>query len=234
MSSGKFVFRHLLEFLPIYEFNKCVTKYNDNHRVHSFSCYDQYICMAFAQLSNRESLRDIEICLRSVSSKLYHIGLRSNVSKSTLSDANERRDCRIYQEFVRILTERAQELYVDEPFAIDISNSLYALDSSMIELCMSLFPWAKYRPGESAIKLHTLLDLRGNIPDFIIITDGKGSDVAFMDKIYWQAGAIYLMDRGYLDFVRLYKITTSGAFFVIRLRNRIGCKRIYSRESNKI
>jgi hypothetical protein len=192
--------------------------------------------MAFAQLTGRESLRDIETCLRNMSGKLYHIGFRGNVSKSTLAYANENRNSEIYSDFAKVLMIKAQKLYssdslvekelVDKDSTL-ITNSLYALDASVIDLCLSMFPWAKYKSTKSAIKLHTLLDLRGNIPSFIVITDGKGSEQKVMDEVSWQAGAIYLMDRGYIDFKRLYKITTSGAFFVIRLRKDINLRRVY-------
>ncbi len=233
MAVGKFVLSHILEFVPIYEFNKCVDRYQGNHRTRSFSCYDQFICMAFAQLTNRESLRDIEICLRSMSNKLYHAGLRGKISRSTLSDANEKRDWRIYADFAKVLMDKAQILYAYEKLNVDIGHALYALDASTIDLCLSVFPWAKYMKTKSAVKLHALLDLRGNIPSVIIITDGKGSDVEIMDQICWQAGAIYLMDRAYTDFTRLYKITTSAAFFVTRLRKRISWKRVYSHKVNR-
>ena len=235
-SKGKFVFSHIMNFMPMHEFSKCVLRYGGDYRSQSFSCYDQFLSMAFAQLTCRESLRDIEACLGSMSNKLYHIGFRTKVSKSTLSYANENRDSEIYSDFAKVLMIKAQKLYssdsltekdlVDKDSSL-ITNSLYALDGSVIDLCLSMFPWAKYKSTKSAIKLHTLLDLRGNIPSFIIITDGKGSEPKVMDEIPWQAGAIYLMDRGYTDFKRLYNITKSGAFFVIRLRKVINLRRLY-------
>jgi hypothetical protein len=237
-NSGKFVFSHILSFMPKHEFDQCVLRYGGNYRTQSFSSYDQFLCMAFAQLTSRESLRDIETCLRSMSNKLYHIGFRGKVAKSTLAYANENRNCEIYSDFAKVLMLKAGKLYLSDSLAekdlgFEINNPLYALDASTIDLCLSLFPWAKYMNTKSAIKLHTLLDLRGNIPSFIIITDGKGSDFQIMDEMIWQAGAIYLMDRGYFDFSRLYNITKSGAFFVIRLRKRLSWKRLYSHKVNK-
>ena len=233
MKSGRFIFSHILRFLPIYEFDQCVDRYNGNYRSRSFSCYEQFICLAFAQLTGRASLRDIEICLRSMTNKLYHIGIRGKISRSTLADANESRDWNIYHDFAQILIAKAQKLYAGSQLSIDIGNELYALDSSTIDLSLSVFPWAKSKASKGAIKLHTLLDLRGNIPSFIIITDGKVSDVKIMDDIFWEAGSIYLMDRGYLDFARLYKITTSGAFFVTRLKKKIKWKRLCSQPADK-
>lgn len=238
-SSGKFVFSHIMQFVPMHEFQKCVLRYQGNYRVRSFSCYDQFLSMTFAQLTARESLRDIETCLSSLSDKLYHVGFRAKkISKSTLSDANERRDSKIYSDFAKVLMFKAQTLYANEDLSDPSLNSiikegLYALDATTIDLCLSVFPWAKYMRAKSAIKLHTLLDLRGNIPSFIIMTDGKGSDFKIMDEMMWQAGSIYLMDRGYLDFSRLYNITKSGAFFVIRMRKRISWKRVYSHQIDK-
>ncbi len=236
-TSGKFVFSHIMNFMPRYEFDQCVLRFSGDYRTRSFSCYDQFLCMAFAQLTFRKSLRDIETCLRSVSNKLYHVGFRGRISKSTLSDANEKRDAEIYANFAKVLMSKAQKIYSSESLAdknlSEINNSLYALDASVIDLCLSVFPWAKYTRIRSAIKLHTLLDLRGNIPSFIVITDGKSSDFQIMDKIMWEAGAIYLMDRGYFDFSRLFNITKSGAFFVTRMRQRLNWKRLYSHEVDK-
>ena len=236
--SGKFVFSHIMNFMPRHEFDQCVLGYNGNYRAQSFSCYDQFLCMAFAQLTGRESLRDIETCLSSMSNKLYHVGFRSRMSRSTLSYANENRSPDIYSDFAKVLMVKAQKLYSSDSLAeknlgFEITNSLYALDGSVIDLCLSMFPWAKYKSTKSAIKLHTLLDLRGNIPSFIVITDGKGSEQKVMDEVPWQAGAIYLMDRGYIDLKRLHKITTSGAFFVIRLRKGINLRRLYSHKVDK-
>ena len=237
-NSGKFVFSHILNFMPKHEFDQCVLRYGGNYRTRSFSCYDQFLCMAFAQLTSRESLRDIEICLKAMSHKLYHVGFRGAVSKSTLSEANEKRSSEIYSDFAKVLMLKANSLYSSDSLAekdlgFEINNSLYALDSSVIDLCLSTFPWAKYKTTKSAIKLHTLLDLRGNIPSFVVITDGKGSDQAMMDKIFFEAGSIYLMDRGYTDFKRLHRITQSGAFFVIRMHKKIRFKRVYSHPIDK-
>jgi hypothetical protein len=237
-NSGKFVFSHILNFMPKHEFDQCVLRYGGNYRTRSFSCYDQFLCMAFAQLTSRESLRDIEICLKAMSHKLYHVGFRGAVSKSTLSEANEKRSSEIYSDFAKVLMLKASKLYSSDSLSpkdlgFEINNSLYALDSSVIDLCLSTFPWAKYKTTKSAIKLHTLLDLRGNIPSFVVITDGKGSDQAMMDKIFFEAGSIYLMDRGYTDFKRLHRITQSGAFFVIRMRKKIRFKRVYSHPIEK-
>lgn len=237
-NSGKFVFSHILSFMPKHEFDQCVLRYGGNYRTRSFSCYDQFLCMAFAQLTSRESLRDIEICLKAMSHKLYHVGFRGAVSKSTLSEANEKRSSEIYSDFAKVLMLKANSLYSSDSLAekdlgFEINNSLYALDSSVIDLCLSTFPWAKYKTTKSAIKLHTLLDLRGNIPSFVVITDGKGSDQAMMDKIFFEAGSIYLMDRGYTDFKRLHRITQSGAFFVIRMHKKIRFKRVYSHPIDK-
>lgn len=232
-TAGKFVFSHIMSFLPKHEFDECVLRYGGNYRAQSFSCYDQFLSMAFAQLTARESLRDIEICLKAMSNKLYHLGFRGGVSKSTLSYANEKRSSEIYSDFAKVLMDKARAIYqskslYDKDLSREITNSLYALDSSTIELCLSCLPWAKYKRDVPAIKLHTLLDLRGNIPSFVIVTDGKVSDQAMMDKIIWEAGSIYLMDRGYIDFKRLYRITKSGAFFVTRLHKQIRSKRVYS------
>lgn len=237
-NSGKFVFSHILNFMPKHEFDQCVLRYGGNYRTRSFSCYDQFLCMAFAQLTSRESLRDIEICLKAMSHKLYHVGFRGAVSKSTLSEANEKRSSEIYSDFAKVLMLKASKLYSSDSVSqkdlgFEINNSLYALDSSVIDLCLSTFPWAKYKTTKSAIKLHTLLDLRGNIPSFIVITDGKGSDQAIMDKIFFEAGSIYLMDRGYIDFKRLHRISQLGAFFVIRIHKQIRFKRVYSRPIDK-
>ena len=241
-TSGKFVFSHIMNFMPKHEFDQCVLRHGGNYRAQTFSCYDQFLCMTFAQIAGRESLRDIETCLNSMSNKLYHIGFRGAVSRSTLSYANENRDSEIYSDFAKVLMIKAQKLYSSDFLAekdlakkldFKITNSLYALDSSTIDLCLSVFPWAKFQSTKSAIKLHTLLDLRGNIPSFIIITDGKTSDYYMMDQMIWQAGAIYLMDRGYVDFIRLHNITKSGAFFVTRWRKRMIWRRLYSRKVDK-
>lgn len=237
-TSGKFVFSHLMNFMPKHEFDQCVLRHGGNYRTRSFSCYDQFLCMAFAQLTSRESLRDIEICLKAMSHKLYHVGFRGVVSKSTLSEANEKRSSEIYSDFAKVLMLKAGKIYSSDSLSqkdlgFEINNSLYAFDSSVIDLCLSTFPWARYKTTKSAIKLHTLLDLRGNIPSFVVITDGKGSDQAMLDKIFFEAGSIYLMDRGYTDFKRLHRINQLGAFFVIRMHKKIRFKRVYSHPIDK-
>ncbi len=233
MYSGKILFSQLTEFLPFHQFRKCVTCYNGNAYVKNFTCMDQYLCMAFAQLTYRESLRDIETCLRSMQSKLYHVGIRGKVSRSTLANANENRDWRIYADFTQTLIHQARKLYIDEAFGVELEDTVYALDSSTIDLCLSLFPWAKFRKQKGAVKLHTLIDLRGNIPVFIHITDGKVHDVNVLDILIPEAGAIYLMDRGYLDFSRLYMLNQNHAFFVTRLKSNTNFKRVYSRPVDK-
>lgn len=233
MYSGKLVFSQLTEFLPHHRFRKCVARYNGNAYVKSFTCMDQYLCMAFAQLTYRESLRDIETCLRSLQSKLYHIGIRSQVSRSTLADANENRDWRIYADFAQIMIHQARELYTDEVFAVELEETVYALDATTIDLCLSLFPWAKFREHKGAVKLHTLIDLRGNIPVFIHITDGKVHDVNILDILIQEPGSIYVMDRGYLDFRRLYTFNQNHAYFVTRLKRNTQFKRVYSRAIDK-
>ena len=233
MYTGKIVFSQLTEFLPIHQFRKCVTRYNGNAYVKNFTCLDQYLCMAFAQLTFRESLRDIEVCLRSMKSKLYQMGIRSHVSRSTLADANESRDWRIYADFAQVLIHQARELYVDESFGVELEETVYALDASTIDLCLSLFPWAKFRQQKGAVKLHTLIDLRGNIPAFIHITDGKVHDVNVLDVLIPEPGSIYLMDRAYLDFSRLYTLHQDRAFFVTRLKRNTKYTRVYSRTVDK-
>src|SRR5438105_6659418 len=194
-----------MDFLPAYEFQKCVSRYRGDHKVQNFSCRDQFLSMAFAQLTYRESLRDIEACLQSIGGKLYHMGFRSKVSRSTLADANESRDWRIFADFAQVLIATARPMYADDPIGIELEGSLYALDSTTIDLCLSLFPWARFRRHKAAIKLHTLLDLHGNIPTFIGITDGTVADVNMLDQIIPEAGAFYVMDRGYIDFQRLFE-----------------------------
>ncbi len=207
MNSGRTVFAQLLDHLPSYEFQKCVTRYRGDYQQKTFSCWDQYLSMAFAQLTYRDSLRDIEACLRSMQGKLYHMGFRGKVSRSTLADANESRDWRIYADFAQVLIGIARPLYAHDPMGVDLDHSLYALDSTTIDLCLSLFPWARFRQHKAAVKMHTLLDLHGNIPTFIRITDGKVHDVNILDEIVPEAGAFYVMDRGYIDFDRLYFFT---------------------------
>src|SRR6202165_422402 len=233
MNLGRAVFSQLMEHLPSYEFQKCVARYYGDSYFIGFSCLDQYLAMAFAQLTYRESLRDIEACLRSVGGKLYHMGFRSKVARSTLADANESRDWRIYADFAQILIAIARPLYVHDPIGVDLDQSLYALDSTTIDLCLSLFPWAKFRKHKAAVKMHTLLDLHGNIPTFIRITDGKVHDVNILDEVLPEAGAFYVMDRGYADFERLYVFTLSAAFFVVRTKSNVLIQRRYSHPVDK-
>ena len=222
-----------MEHLPRYEFQKCVSRYRGDHQQKSFSCWDQFLSMGFAQFTYRESLRDIEACLRSVSGKLYHMGFRGRVSRSTLADANESRDWRIFADFAQVLIAIARPMYAGDPIGVDLDASLYALDSTTIDLCLSLFPWARFRQHKAAVKLHTLLDLRGNIPTFIGITDGKVHDVNMLDEILPEAGAFYVMDRGYIDFERLFAFTLSAAFFVVRTKENVVLHRRYSHNVDK-
>jgi hypothetical protein len=233
MDSGRTIFSQLTEFLPQREFRKCVERYRGNHKAKTFTCWDQFLCMAFAQLTYRESLRDIQACLRVSGRKLYHMGIRGRVSRNTLANANKMRDWRIYADFAQVLIKEARALYADDGFAAELDNTVYALDASTIDLCMSLFPWAKFRKTKSAVKLHTLLDLRGNIPTLIIITDGKVHDVNILDELVTEPSAIYIMDRGYLDFARLYVMHQSRAFFVTRAKKNFNCRRLYSRPVDK-
>jgi Transposase DDE domain/Domain of unknown function (DUF4372) len=219
--------------LSAYEFQKCVSRYRGDSHGRGFSCWDQYLAMAFAQLTYRESLRDIEACLRSMSGKLYHVGFRGQVSRSTLADANETHDWRIYADFAQVLIGIARPLYAQDPIGVDLDQSLYALDSTTIDLCLALFPWAKFRKHKGAVKMHTLLDLHGNIPTFISITDGKVHDVNILDEIFPEAGAFYVMDRAYVDFERLYIFTLSAAFFVVRTKSNIVLQRRYSHPVDK-
>lgn len=228
MNSGKTVFRQLLQFLPRHDLNACVRRYRGEHWVKSFTTFDQFLCLAYAQLSGRESLRDIETCLNSHRDKLYHVGFRGAVSRSTLADANERRDWQIFHDFGRVLIGIAQRLYRNEPLAIELSQPLYAFDSTTIDLCLSLFPWAEFRKSKAAVKLHTLIDLRGSIPTFVAVTPGKVSDVTMLDQMPVNEDAIYAMDRGYVDFSRLYAIHKQGAFFVVRAKDNLKFKRLYS------
>jgi hypothetical protein len=233
MNSGKTIFAQLMDFIPSYDFRKCVARYNGNYKVKSFTCWDQFLTMAFAQLTYRESLRDIEACLRLAPAKLYHMGFRSKISRNTLSNANQTRDWRIYGDFAQVLISIARSLYADDDFGVHLKRTVYALDATTIDLCLSLFPWAPFRKAKAAVRLHTLLDLRGSIPTVVIITDGKTHEVNILDQISWEAGAIYLMDRGYLDFSRLYNIHQSGAFFVTRAKRRFKYKRLISTPVNK-
>jgi len=233
MNLGKPVFAQLMAHLPLHNFRRCVSRYQGNRHMKSFSCLDQYFCMAFAQLTYRESLRDVEACLRAQQSKLYHMGIRGWVSRSTLADANEKRDWRIYADFAQALIRIARPLYAEEDLGLDLDNTVYALDASTIDLCLSLFPWAYFRSTKSAVKLHTLLDLRGNIPSFIHITDGKVHDVKVLDILVPEPGAFYVMDRGYLDFTRLCLLNSVGAFFVTRAKRNTQYRRRYSRPVDK-
>jgi len=233
MNSGKTIFAQLMDFLPIYEFHQCVQRYHGHYKMKSFSCWDQFLCMAFAQLTYRESLRDIEACLRSAQRKLYHMGIRGKVSRNTLAHANQVRDWRIYADFAQILIARARRLYANDSFGVELNQTAYALDSTTIDLCLSLFPWAKFRAHKGAVKLHTLLDLRGSIPSLLIITHGKVHDVHILDQLIFEPGAFYIIDRGYLDFDRLYAIHQASAFYVIRAKSNFRFKRLYSRPVDK-
>ena len=233
MHNGRFIFSELISHLPHKEFQKCVARYDDDSQSRTFSHWDQYLTMAFAQLTYRESLRDIEACLRSVTGKLYHLGIRSKVARTTLGDANESRDWRIFADFAQVLIRIARPLYAADPIGVDLDHSVYALDSTTIDLCLSLFPWAKFRRHKGAVKIHTLLDLHGNIPTFISITSGKVHDVNILDEIAPEAGAFYVMDRGYVDFERLYVFTLSAAFFVVRTKSNVLIQRRYSHPVDK-
>ena len=233
MNTGKTVFSQAMEFLPLYEFRKCVKRYHGDYKVKSFSCMDQFLCLAFAQLTFRESLRDIEACLRSMQSKLYHMGIRGHVSRNTLSNANNQRDWHIYADFAQILIHKARPLYAQDPFGVALDDTIYALDSTTIDLCLTLFPWARYQRDHGAIKLHTLLDLRGPIPAFIDITDGKVADVDILDSLIPEAGSFYIMDRGYHDFSRLYALHQAKTNFIIRDKANTLHHRVYSRPVDK-
>jgi len=222
-----------MDYLPLHTFRRCVQRYQGNHKVRHFSCLDQYLSMAFAQLTYRESLRDIEACLRAQRNKLYHMGIRSNISRNTLANANKVRDWRIYAEFAHSLINTARTLYVNDDFGVELDQTVYALDSTTIDLCLSVFPWAKFRGAKAAIKLHTLLDLRGSIPSFIHISDGKLHDVNVLDHLIPEPGAFYVMDRGYLDFKRLHQLHQYAAFFVIRAKSNLQCRRLYSHPVQK-
>jgi hypothetical protein len=233
MNQGRTVFSQLLSFLPDREFRRCVARYDGDARPRGFSCWDQYLAMTFAQLTYRDGLRDIEACLRSLGGKLYHMGFHGRVARSTLADANDAHDWRIYADFAQVLIRIARPLYASDPIGVDLDQSLYALDSTTIDLCLSLFPWAKFRKHKAAVKMHTLLDLHGNIPTFISITDGKVHDVNVLDEILPEAGAFYVMDRGYVDFERLYIFTLSSAFFVVRTKSNVLLQRRYSHAVDK-
>jgi hypothetical protein len=218
---GHFVFSQLMHFLPRRDFNACVSRYGGNRRERGFSCRDQFLCMAFAQLTYRESLRDIAMCLRAMGSKLYHAGFRGRIARSTLADANRNHDWRIYADFAQVLIRRARKLYANESLAVDLEQTVYALDATTIDLCLNLFPWAKFRRRKGAVKLHTLLDLRGNIPCFIHVSHGKTHDVTALDYLPIEPGAFYIMDRGYVDFARLHRFTMVAAFFVVRAKSKL-------------
>lgn len=229
MNQGKTIFSQVISFLPKYEFDKCVQRYKGNHNVQEFTCWQQFLVMSFAQLTHRESLRDIEACLGAVSNKLYHSGIKSKVPKSTLAHTNETRDWRIYADFAQVLIHNARKLYAnDNDFTLELDNIVYALDSTTIDLCLNLFPWAKFRKSKGAIKLHTLLDLRGSIPTFIKITDGLVHDVNILDELFIEAGSFYVMDRGYIDYARLYVINQASAYFVTRAKDNFAFRRVYS------
>ena len=233
MNSGKTVFAQLLQHLPRYEFNQCVLRYRGNHKVRSFSCLDQFLCMAYAQLTYRESLRDIVTCLNSHRQKLYHMGFRGKIAKSTLADANELRDFRIYQDFGYMLINTARTLYQDEDLGLDLKLAVYALDSTIIDLCLSTFPWATFRKKKAAVKIHTLLNLQGSIPTFIFVTPGSVHDVNVMDAIPVEADSVYTLDRAYLDFARLYQMHQLSASFVIRSKQNTRLRRLYSHPADK-
>ena len=228
MNVGNLVFAQITQHLPLTTFRRCVARYSGEHKVKSFSCLDQYLCMAFAQLTYRESLRDIEACLRAQADKLYHMGIRGRVSRSTLADANEVRDWRIYADFAQSLIGIARRLYAKEAFGVDLKETVYALDASTIDLCLSVFAWAPFRSTKAAVKLHTLLDLRGNIPTFLHISDGKLHDVNVLDLLLPEPGAFYVMDRGYVDFERLHRLHQAGSFFVTRAKSNLRAQRRYS------
>src|SRR5258707_5244393 len=228
MNSGKSIFAQLMDFLPSKSFRRCVKRYQGDYKLKTFSCWDQFLCMSFAQLTYRESLRDIEACLRAQHTKLYHLGIRGQVSRNTLAHANSVRDWRIYGDFAQVLITRARALYADDSFGVELAQTAYALDATTIDLCLALFPWAKFRKHKGAVKLHTLLDLRGSIPTVVIVTHGKVHEVNILDQLIFEAGAFYVMDRGYLDFARLYKLHLASAFFVTRARKRFDFQRLYS------
>jgi Domain of unknown function (DUF4372)/Transposase DDE domain len=229
MNPGPLVFAQVTKHLPRTTFRRCVARYGGAHKIKTFSCLDQYLCMAFAQLTYRESLRDIEACLRAQQSKLYHMGINSWISRSTLADANESRDWRIYADFAQSLIAIARRLYAEEPFGVDLKDTVYALDASTVDLCLSVFPWAPFRSTKAAIKLHTLLDLRGNIPSFLHISDGKLHEVNVLDLLLPEPSAFCIMDRGYIDFDRLFQLHQAKSFFVTRAKSNLKAQRRYSR-----
>jgi hypothetical protein len=233
MYSGKLVFAQLMDHLPLHTFRRCVARYPGRYPPLAFSHLDQFLCMAFAQLTFRESLRDIETCLRAQEAKLYHLGIRGRISRSTLADANETRDWRIYHDFAMSLIGTARKLYAQDAFGVDLANTVYALDTTTIDLCLSLFPWARFRKAKAAVKLHTLLDLRGNIPSFIHVSDGKMHEVNVLDHLVFEAGSFYVMDRGFTDFARLYSLNLAQSFFVIRAKSNMKWRRVYSHPVDK-
>ena len=233
MNSGKTVFSQLIDYLPIHEFRKCVNRYKGNNKLQSFFCWEQFLTMAFAQLTYRESLRDIETCLRAIQNKLYHMGIKSKISKSTLADANENRDWRIYQDFAHVLITIARDLYKDDEFTNELQSTAYALDATTIDLCLSLFPWAHFRKHKGAVKMHTLIDLNNNIPTFIKVTTGLTHDVNILDELSYEPGSFYVMDRGYIDFARLYTLNLNHAYFVTRAKSNMEFNRIYSNSVDK-
>ena len=233
MNKGQTIFSQIIDFLPKKRFRQCVKRYGGNYRVRSFTCFDQFLCMAFAQLTYRESLRDIECCLRAMRGKLYHMGIRGKVSRSTLAYANENRDWRIYCDFAQILIHEARQLYSNDDFGLQLQETVYALDATIIDLCLSVFPWARFRKTKGGIKLHTLLDLRGSIPSFIAITEAGVHELNILDELLPEAGAIYIMDRGYLDFERLYVLHQCASFFVVRAKSNTRLRRLYSMPVDK-
>src|SRR5262245_40311688 len=233
MYTRKMVFAQMMEHLPLPTFSRCLARYGGHHRIKRFTCFDQYLSMAFAQLTFRESLRDIEACLGAQSSKLYHLGFRSTVARNTLANANATRDWRIYCDFAQRLIAMARRLYANEPSGVDLKDTVYALDATTIDLCLSVFPWAPFRSTKAAIKLHTLLDLRGNIPSFVHISDGKYHEINLLDELIVEPGAFYVMDRGYIDFERLFRLSDAGSFFVTRAKSNLKVQRRYSRKVDK-
>ena len=233
MFAGKLVFAQLIDFLPLHTFRRCVARYPSSYPTKTFSHLDQYLCMAFAQLTFRESLRDIEVCLRAQDSKLYHLGIRGHVARSNLADANEKRDWRIYRDFANALIVEARRLYAGDAFGVDLDNTVYALDTTTIDLSLKVFPWAHFRAAKAAVKMHTQIDLRGNIPSFIHVSDGKMHEVNVLDLIAPEPGSFTIMDRGFLDFARLYRLTQAGAFFIIRPKSNTLFRRVYSRAVDK-
>jgi hypothetical protein len=233
MNFGKTIFAQLMDFLPAYQFHKCVQRYRGHHKVKRFTCWNQFLCLAFAQLTYRESLRDIEACLRAAKMKLYHLGIRGQVSRNTLANANAVRDWRIYADFAQVLIAQARQLYAHEDFGVELEQTVYALDSTTIDLCLALFPWAKFRRRKGAVKLHTLLDLHGPIPTVVWVTSGRVHDVNILDELFIETGAIYVMDRGYLDFARLHRMHRTFAFFVTRAKKNFRFRRLYSAPVDK-